>query len=578
MVSKIKEKSIANNAITPAKLSSEAGAVTGVKVSSIAYLNDDTAANTIGGDVITVTGAGFTPTTTVYVDRTQAGVVTYVSNTQITFSSPAKTAGSYILYLYNADGGSAAYIPGINYSGVPAWSTASGSIGTTYEFTSFTGNVTTLSATSDTSVYYLLNSGSLPTGASLNANTGVITGNTGVVSSQTTYNFVIEAKDQENQGTLRNFSITINPDTVTWNSPAAGATLSGQNGVSFSQVLNASSAASRSITYTANTLPAGLNISGNTITGTPSVIANTTSLFTATSSVTNRTSTRTFLFYISSANLTSVEYLVVAGGGTGGSDFGAGGGAGGLLSSSYTVTPSTSYTITVGGAGNDSTFGTGTVIYTAGSSGTITAYRGGAGGGYPNGGNPGGSGGGQSGGQSAAASPGAATYAGQGNTGGARASVLVSGQSNQYSAGGGGGAGAVGGTGTNTASGSGGAGAQSSITGVPTFYAGGGGGGGYSGWSLSAGSGGSSIGGAGSVTGIGSPGSTNTGSGGGGSAAGGAFGNSSGGSGIVIIAYPSAYNNLASISGGLTYTLDNGVTRSGYKVYKFTAGTGTISW
>jgi len=126
MVSKIKEKSIANNAITTTKLSAEVSAVIGIKVSSIAYLNDDTAANTIGGDVITVTGAGFTPNTTVYVDRTQAGVVTYLSNTQITFSSPAKTAGSYILYLYNADGGSAAYIPGINYSGVPAWSTASG--------------------------------------------------------------------------------------------------------------------------------------------------------------------------------------------------------------------------------------------------------------------------------------------------------------------------------------------------------------------------------------------------------------------------------------------------------------------
>jgi len=300
MVSKIKEKSIANNAITPAKLSTEAGAVTGVKVSSIAYLNDDTAANTIGGDVITVTGAGFTPNTVVYVDRTQASVVTYVSNTQITFSSPAKTAGSYILYLYNADGGSAAYIPGINYSGVPAWSTASGSIGTTYEFTSFTGNVTTLSATSDSTVYYLLNSGTLPTGASLNANTGVITGNTGVVSSQTTYNFVIEAKDQENQGTLRNFSVTINPDTVTWASPADSTLYNITVGGAVNQALSATSAATRGITYTANTLPAGLSISGSNITGTPSAVANTTSLITATSATTNRSATRTLLWYAKS--------------------------------------------------------------------------------------------------------------------------------------------------------------------------------------------------------------------------------------------------------------------------------------
>jgi hypothetical protein len=45
----------------------------------------------------------------------------------------------------------------------------------------------------------------------------------------------------------------------------------------------------------------------------------------------------------------------------------------------------------------------------------------------------------------------------------------------------------------------------------------------------------------------------------------------------VIIAYPNTSADLASIGVGLTYTLDT-TTRSGYKVYRFTAGTGTISW
>jgi hypothetical protein len=45
----------------------------------------------------------------------------------------------------------------------------------------------------------------------------------------------------------------------------------------------------------------------------------------------------------------------------------------------------------------------------------------------------------------------------------------------------------------------------------------------------------------------------------------------------VVIAYPDTYANLSSIGVGLTYTLDT-TTRSGYKVYKFTAGTGTIQW
>jgi hypothetical protein len=46
---------------------------------------------------------------------------------------------------------------------------------------------------------------------------------------------------------------------------------------------------------------------------------------------------------------------------------------------------------------------------------------------------------------------------------------------------------------------------------------------------------------------------------------------------VVIIAYPSSQAALSSIGGGLTYTVDT-TTRSGYRVYRFTAGTGTIQW
>jgi hypothetical protein len=51
----------------------------------------------------------------------------------------------------------------------------------------------------------------------------------------------------------------------------------------------------------------------------------------------------------------------------------------------------------------------------------------------------------------------------------------------------------------------------------------------------------------------------------------------SGGSGVVILAYLSSLPALSSIAGGLTYTVDT-AGRSGYRVYRFTAGTGTISW
>jgi hypothetical protein len=87
----------------------------------------------------------------------------------------------------------------------------------------------------------------------------------------------------------------------------------------------------------------------------------------------------------------------------------------------------------------------------------------------------------------------------------------------------------------------------------------------------------------------GSPATVNTGGGGGGSSfLSGARLGGNGGSGIVIIAYLSNYPDIASFSAGLVV---NGVTttgsnipasdtvsRSGYKLYKFTAGTGSFTF
>jgi hypothetical protein len=66
-----------------------------------------------------------------------------------------------------------------------------------------------------------------------------------------------------------------------------------------------------------------------------------------------------------------------------------------------------------------------------------------------------------------------------------------------------------------------------------------------------------------------------------------------GGSGVVIIAYPDTFPNLSSIGAGLTTqswngsawinnasgsTTPNTTIRSGYKVYRFSQGTGNIQW
>lgn len=211
-----------------------------------------------------------------------------------------------------------------------------------------------------------------------------------------------------------------------------------------------------------------------------------------------------------------VEYLVVAGGGSGGDgdslDRNSGGGAGGFRTGILQVQAgSVAVTVGDGGAyssnGEDSTFA------------TITSTGGGRGGPYRTDGGNGGSGGGGGGGHHFFWAGGLgnvpATDPPQGNDGGRNKTP------DPWWGGGGGGAGGAG------VPGDGGSGLPSDITGVETFYAGGGG---------------SSIninvrsytpprpGGVGGGGDGGNPGLPNTGGGGGGDG-------KSGGSGIVVVRY-----------------------------------------
>ena len=282
---------------------------------------------------------------------------------------------------------------------------------------------------------------------------------------------------------------------------------------------------------------------------------------------------KAYSFSVTSLTQTiSVDYLVVAAGGGAGYSRGGGGGAGGYRTGSNIFYGGQSITVTVGAGGTAGTSG-GTA--TNGSNSvlsTITSAGGGKGAdGAAGAGSSGGSGGGGTapgGGGGAGNTP--SQSPSQGNNGGAGAGGVTNG------AGGGGGASQVGASTTTNDGGNGGNGTASSITGSSVTYAGGGGGGSNN--NAIAGTGGTGGGGNGgaSSNADGSPGSTNTGGGGGGgrnntvATSGGA-----GGSGVVIIAYPNTYPALASIGAGLTYDQP---TRSGYRVYRFTAGTGTISW
>ena len=265
----------------------------------------------------------------------------------------------------------------------------------------------------------------------------------------------------------------------------------------------------------------------------------------------------------------SVEYLVVAGGGSGGRVDAGGGGAGGLLtnygSSTITFNPATVYTITIGAGGatqasngangND---GNDSVLSGTGIS-TVTAFGGGGGG-------AGGAGvaGGSGGGAGSYSSSGGVGTVGQGNNGGAGSAAASS-----YGGGGGGGAGAVGANGSGSAGGAGGDGLSNAITGSAIYYAGGGGGFANDA-DANAGAGGNGGGGRGADDGTSIPvgsGTANTGGGGGGTA----YTNSgAGGSGVIILRMPTE-NYTGITTGAPTITTD-----SAYTIIKFT-GSGTYT-
>jgi len=275
----------------------------------------------------------------------------------------------------------------------------------------------------------------------------------------------------------------------------------------------------------------------------------------------------------------NIEYLVIAGGGSGGRSVtpqrgvgggGAGGyrtnyatetsGGGGSTESAKSITAGVSYSVTIGvGGASKTTDGQGNngldSVFD-----NITAV-GGGGGGANSGGVAGGSGGG---GVKDPVTGGAGT-ANQGYAGG----TGFDGGASPFAGGGGGGAGALGGNANSGNGGNGGAGVESSITGTPTYRGGGGGGGRTNTTSYTNfGSGGIGGGGGGSA---GVAGTDGTGGGGGGAGSG---NSGKGGDGIVILRYPDTFT--ISQSGGLTISSET--SAGGYKHVEITAGTGTISF
>jgi hypothetical protein len=192
---------LADGTITPGEIGA-APASSVITITGLTYPGDDQAANPAGGQTITINGTGFASTPTVYVNGVIAPSVSFISSTQITFTSPARSAGTYDVYVVNPNGATAIRVYGISYSGTPTWTTGAGELGPVDANFSIQ-----LIATGDAPMTYALTSGStLPSGVTLSS-AGLITGTALTVDQ--TFNFSVDAIDGQLQETPRSFFVTV---------------------------------------------------------------------------------------------------------------------------------------------------------------------------------------------------------------------------------------------------------------------------------------------------------------------------------------------------------------------------------
>lgn len=171
-------------------------------ITTVTYPGAALAASTTGGETITVAGSGFAAGAKVFVDMTEC-TASVTSTTSLSFTTPAKTSGTYHLYVYNTDGSHAMKPAGIVFSALPVWQTNAGALTSAIKFSAYSANVV---ATGDQPITYDLISGAVPAGITFSSN-GAIAGT--ITANSAVYSFTVLATDAQNQTASRSFSITV---------------------------------------------------------------------------------------------------------------------------------------------------------------------------------------------------------------------------------------------------------------------------------------------------------------------------------------------------------------------------------
>ena len=199
----------------------------GKSIPQIASVSNQATDGTAGTSMV-IKGVGFVSGATVhYVGGNNvdiaAGSVTFNSSTQITAVSPALTVANapYAIKVTNPDGGLDIVGPEVEVTGgsSPSWTTAAGQLGGGNLVKNSSVSITVAATDADSQAITFSETTSVLTSnantpaatmnLSLNSSTGVISGTTPNVSSDTTYNFTLRATDTAGNTADRNFSITV---------------------------------------------------------------------------------------------------------------------------------------------------------------------------------------------------------------------------------------------------------------------------------------------------------------------------------------------------------------------------------